>query len=77
MPLWKRAGVLGHPLRSPRGIFSSQAIRDGIARRMAGPREGPKILTLQMLFRQRLFFEEPLRAAFTNSQAHANSMRPG
>jgi len=58
-------------------IFSSQAIRDGFTRRTAGPCEGPKILTLQMLFLQRLFFEVPLRAAFAKSRARANSMRPG
>ena len=39
--------------------------------------QGPKILTLQMLFLQRLFFEVPLRAAFAKSQARVNSMRSG
>ena len=37
----------------------------------------PEILTLQMLFLQRLFFEVPLRAAFAKSQARVSSMRPG
>ena len=70
---WRIGPSIAH---SPRGILAVK--RSGMDRPAdGGPCEGPKILTLQMLFLQRLFFEEPLRAAFTNSQARANSIRPG
>jgi hypothetical protein len=62
-----------------RGHFQqSSDPREGLAWRTEGALcEGPKILTLQMLFLQRLFFEVPLRAAFAKSLARANSMRSG
>jgi hypothetical protein len=61
---------------SPRRLSASK--RSGIGSSGEGwTLRRPEILTLQMLFLQRLFFEVPLPAAFAKSQARVNSMRPG